>query len=142
MKFVADKTKIKLKGKSFGEIEVETEYPQFDSVDELTQSAGGATQLVDWANRIIKAQSKGRVLALNTTYGKDDNTTSKEVAEAKAKELRRTYTLAKPTASVSKADKANRFDEVSKQLSNINLDGASLEDIKAQLDALKALAAA
>jgi hypothetical protein len=142
MKFVADKTKVKVKGKAFGEIEVETEYPQFDNPAELIQSAGSEKDFMAWANRIVKAQSKVGINNLTTKYSADDSTVTAEVAEAKAKEVRRSYSLANSRSGVSKAEKANRFDEVAKLVSGIDLEGASLEDIKAKLEEMKALAAA
>lgn len=141
MRFVADKKPFKLKGKSFGEVEVSTEYPQFDNVNEMIQSAGDENGLIEWANKMVKSHSVVGLRNLNVKHTTEDDTTTAEVAVAKAIEIRKNYSLKSSRSGMTKNEKAERFDDV---MSNVNSldENASIDDIRKKIAELKASLAA
>lgn len=120
MRFVQSSKPVTTNHKTLGELSVDVETPQFDSMDEFVSAAGGETNALDFINGEIDTNAKngGRAyLRTVVVEGHDAKTFpgSKEFKDivAKVQEIARKYVPKAPGADgPSKAKKAEVYDDV------------------------------
>jgi len=98
------------KGEKTKDFKIETEYPQFDSISEASQSAGGDDKLLAYINSAIAADSAIAPRLLGKAKGNLDK--SDEDFVALVQTTRKNFSLANVERGMSQKDKVSFADQV------------------------------
>lgn len=134
MRYVTAKKPVKTKHDVHGELKVNVEVPQLDSLDELVSFCGGDDKALDFVNGAIETGAKN---AARVALSQSSATDSIEAIEKRARDKSHDYV---PGGSgernyVQRA-KAEAFDQLPDLLANA--ENVSKEDLIAQMKALLA----
>lgn len=109
MRFVKSDKPIGTKHAKLGEIEVDVEFPQVDSLDEFIQFAGGQQEALDYINSAVETAAKngGRAALRNLAENADI-----AVARPKIQAIVKEYTPQSSGERAPSKKKAAAFDNV------------------------------